>query len=406
MDKLRVLILCHLYPKPTAPTAGIFVHHQVRHLAGAGCQAVVVAPVPYAPPAWGPTRRWKGYRMVPRDDVRDGVQILYPRYVRPPGRVFRAPAARFLRAGVARDVERLTRAFQPHLLHAQPALPDGYAGLLLSRKLGLPLVVTLRGSDISVYPRENRWTLGQAADVLRGADRVVAVSAALKEEAHTIAEPQRDIHVVYTGCDLERFRFDPDARGDLRARLGIPEGDILFVFVGRVVRTKGLFELINAFSEVAQALGGAWLALVGSGEDAAGVRARAARSGLSDRVIVTGRRPQEEVPQWLSAADVVVHPSWYEGLPNAVVEAMACSRPVVASRAWGIPEAVEDGVSGILVPPGDVPALVEAMLRLGKNEALRARLGTVARTIVEDKFTWRRSAAALAEVYRGVVSGA
>jgi len=240
--------------------------------------------------------------------------------------------------------------------------------------------------------------------VITKANRVTAVSGALKTAAEKIACPREEIAVVYTGCDLERFSFSEAARAAFRERLNISLESPVLTFIGGLLRTKGLFELVDAFLFVRQEHPDLHLIIIGTGEDASTLVEKAVEADVRDKVHFVGARPHDEIPGWLSAADVLVLPSWHEGLPNVVVEAMACERPVVATRVGGIPEAVEDGESGILVDKGNVEALVKAIALLLKDEGRRQSMGVIGRQIVENKFTWERNAIRMTKVYEEVLN--
>jgi len=404
MKKIRVLVLSHMYPRAGDPTAGIFIHHQVRHLKREGCEVMVISPLPYVPKFLSQNKRYGRYRQTPLESNLDGVHVIHPRYMRPPGRVFHAPSCYTMFLGIKKSLDKLIHEFHPQLIHAHTATPDGYTGVLLKRRFGLPLVVSLRGSDVNVYPCRDRLTFHLTRKVISEADRVTAVSGALRLAAEKIICPQKEIAVVYAGCDLERFSFSEAARAAFRERLNIPLESPVLIFIGGLLRTKGVFELVDAFLLVRQEHPELHLIIIGSGEEAKALWEKVVEAKVEKRVHLMGARPHNEIPKWLSAADVLVLPSWREGLPNVVVEAMACERAVVATRVGGIPEAVEDGESGILVDKGNVEALVKAIALLLKDEGRRQSMGVIGRQIVENKFTWERNAIRMTKVYEEVLN--
>jgi len=399
-----VLVLSHMYPSKAARIRGVFIHHHVRHLTALGCEVMVVSPVPYTPRLVATNQRRQEYRKTPVYDVIDSIPVMYPRYLRPQGRLFHAPSALTMYAGVLPRIHRTVKEFKPQLIHAHTATPDGYAALLLGRKLGLVTIVSLRGSDINVYPFRDRWTLWLTKKVLAEAHRVTAVSNALKSAAEAIATPRRPIEVIYTGCDIQEFTFDIEAHNAIRQKLGIPSESVVLVFVGSVVREKGVNELMQSFCALASKLRGLHLVVVGNGTKISTLASEAEKGGFDNRVHFVGRRPHREIPGWLSAGDILVLPSWREGLSNVVVEAMACSRPVVATRVGGIPEAVEHGETGVLVEKGDVHALTYVIGQVASDVAKREAMGRAGRRVVEQRFTWRKNAEKTIEVYREVLN--
>ena len=124
---------------------------------------------------------------------------------------------------------------------------------------------------------------------------------------------------------------------------------------------------------------------------------------LSNKVHLVGRKIPSEIPWWLSAADIFALPTYHEGSPNVVREAMACGLPVVATRVGGVPEVVEDGESGILVDKKDVTSLVEAIRALINSPDMRKKMGKRGREIIEDNFTWNKNAKDLREIYEKVL---
>ncbi|HEX9189454.1 MAG TPA: glycosyltransferase family 4 protein [Vicinamibacteria bacterium] len=286
-----------------------------------------------------------------------------------------------------------------------------------TRVLGLPGLVAGRASGLGVVmqPETNgelsgeAWTWGKAwaggvrgrlalgATALRNlfvrdADAFVAMSRAIRAEMVAAGVPAERVHLLPHGVDTERFRPGTAAeREDLRARLGLP-GGILAVYTGRLLRGKGLETLLEAFARSAAEVPDLGLVLVGSGEGQAlsveeELKRRVADGGLADRVVFTGR--MERVEDALRAGDLFVFPSAFEGLGISLVEAAACALPAVASRTGGIPDVVEDGRSGRLVPPGDAGALGQALAVLAADPALRAAMGREARAIALSRFDER-----------------
>jgi glycosyltransferase involved in cell wall biosynthesis len=205
------------------------------------------------------------------------------------------------------------------------------------------------------------------------------------------------------GCDPEKFAFNEVARIDLRKKWDIPPKGIVFIFIGRVLKAKGIFELLEAFCLLTKKLPDAYLIFVGEGKDKKNLVKKAVRIGISNRVIFIGRRPQEELPHWLSMSDILMLPSYSEGLPNVVAEAMACQRPVIATKVGGIPEIIADGKSGILVEPKDSVTLADAMQRVARDKDLRFRMGDLGRKIVIEKFSWDENIRKIINLYNSII---
>jgi glycosyltransferase involved in cell wall biosynthesis len=201
-----------------------------------------------------------------------------------------------------------------------------------------------------------KWALPRA-------ERVVAVSKPLADVAAALGVARDRIDVVPNGID--RTSFTPRDRSEARRALGLPSEGRLVLYVGHVTEAKGAFDLVRAFAAAGPLAKSARLVLVGDG---AGLQqCREAASALADSVSFVGAQPHDKIPTWLAACDFLALPSWNEGMPNVVLEALASGRRVVATRVGGIPDVVTEQL-GILVPPRDIAALAKALeTELGTN---------------------------------------
>jgi glycosyltransferase involved in cell wall biosynthesis len=204
------------------------------------------------------------------------------------------------------------------------------------------------------------------------------------------------VHVVANGVDVERFPASTDAN-ETRRRLGLAPGDHLMTMVGTFKRQKGHCYLIDAMAAVADRFPQLHLVLVGDGELRDAVDEQVIAAGLSSRVHLLGSR--RDVPELLSASNSFVLPSLWEGLPVALVEAMACGLPVIATAVSGTSQVMVSGATGWLVPPGDTPRLAEAMAELLRDPERAAAMGATARKRVTAWFSARHQAQQLAELF-------
>ena len=284
-------------------------------------------------------------------------------------------------------------------------LPAGFLAVLFGELAGIPATASVRGNDIDMlmFPPGDfarlGWTLSRA--------RVVsAVSADLARKARAIAPLPNDVIVVPNSVDTELFQPGP-ADSSLREALGIAPSEAVLAFSGELRQKKGIGPLLDAFARV-RAARPACLLVIGEVRvrDQAVLAAFAATHPEDGRrVIVTGHEEApSEVARRLRLADVVVQPSLWEGLPNAVLEAMACERVVVGSDAGGIPEAIEHGVSGFCVARSEMPRLGEALLEtLALPDEQRRAIGAAARRRVLTAFHAEHETAALQRVLESLL---
>ncbi|HST35746.1 MAG TPA: glycosyltransferase [Allosphingosinicella sp.] len=291
------------------------------------------------------------------------------------------------------------RAAAPVLVHAHFG-PDGVLALPLARALGVPLVTTLRGYDVSRRGLLGsgrlswmRYALGRGR-LMREGDLFLAVSRSLRERALAQGFPAERTHVHYNGVDLARFATAHEDDGET------------VLHVGRLVEKKGTAGLLRAFARVPVGR----LVIIGEGPLRRELERLAGKLGLGERARFLGAQPPETVADWMRRAALLAAPSLAardgdaEGLPNVVVEAAACGLPVVGSDHEGIPEAVADGTSGFIVPEGDVDALAARLADLLGDAALRRRMGSAGRTLAEAKFDMRRQMRLLEDRYDALTS--
>jgi glycosyltransferase involved in cell wall biosynthesis len=302
-------------------------------------------------------------------------------------------AARLARAGtglrtldelVARPAAAVARLARYDVLHLDFLQPRSPAALLAYAAWPARVLFVVRSDARPGAAPAWRRLASAAADrvTLARVDSLAAVSRHVRDQACArFGLPLPRARVLYNGVDTRRFR----PRGG-PAREGWPT----FVTVAHLVPHKGIDVLLRAFA-LARG-GGARLRVVGDGPELPDLQVLARGLGLGGRVHFLGLR--DDVESQLRAADAYVHPTLVEGFGNAVAEAMACGLPVVASRAGGIPEVVEDGVSGLLVPPGEVAPLARAIERVARDVALRRALGASARARVVERFSLDEAVAA------------
>lgn len=339
---MRLLIVTSQFPIAGEPNRGRPVYQTVRELSRLA-QVRVLSPVA-SYPRWAQPRSYL-YRAPDTAQVAPGCETEYVRYPALP-----ALSRPFNGRLCARAIEAPLRAFAPDLVLSYWLYPDAHGAMLAARAAGVPLVVGARGSDLRVRDAISRRL---TRPVLQAAQRLLVVSEDLGRVAARDydADPDR-IRVVPNGCDAAIFH--PGDRAGARQALGVAEDAELALYVGRLVAEKGLRELIDACSRMRKTQPRLQLVLVGEGPLRAELETLAATSGMPVRF--AGAQPPSEVARWMVASDLVTLPSYSEGHPNVLVEALACGRPVVATPVGGIPEVV-DADSGVLVPARDAAAL-------------------------------------------------
>jgi teichuronic acid biosynthesis glycosyltransferase TuaC len=381
---VRVLVITKLFPNAAEPLSAPFNRQQLGAL-GRRCEVEVLATIPWFPGAGLVARlaRRAPPPEVPRRDRIEGLEVEHPSTLYLP-RYGHPLSAALYALSVLPAVLRRRRRFD--VLLGSWAYPDGVATVAVGRALGLPVVVKLHGSDIDVLATRPtlRWQLARA---LPRAARVVAVSRALGAAAVSLGVDPARVDIVGNGIDASLFR--PRDAHEARAALGRGADDRPWIlYVGRLAEDKGVLDLAAAFATVSAAHRRAALVLVGEGPARGALEAALAPFGA--RAILVGARPLAEVPLWMAAANLVTLPSHHEGAPNVLLEALACGRPVVATRVGGIPDIVHRDELGALVPVSDRPALAAALAR-----ALETSSSASAVVALGTRWSWDESAARL-----------
>jgi glycosyltransferase involved in cell wall biosynthesis len=393
---MNVLMVSSSYPKFPGDVTAPFIESIARAVAARGHEVEVLVPhhpdlrrppgepVRVVSYAYAPREGWSlwGYAQSLHADVR----------VRPAVYLLAPLVALSLR----RAVGALLSDRRYDVVHAHWVVPNAALVVDIVRAHRVPFVVSVHGSDVFLAER-SRAAGALAAAALEAAGRVTACSEDLRRRAVALGAPEARTRTVPYGVDTAAAPAGPCAA--MRARLGAPPGARLVLALGRLVEKKGLGPLVQA----AAGLRDVHVAIAGAGDLREPLRRQVEE--LRAPVSLVGPIEHTEVPSALAAADVVAVPSVVDhagnvdGLPNVLLEAMAAGRAVVASRVAGIPDVVQDGANGVLVPPGDVGALRAALQRLADDEALRSRLGAAARATVVARHGWDAVAARFEECY-------
>ena len=322
--------------------------------------------------------------------VKAGAKMVAPLYV--------LGARRALRALLAED--------DYDLLHAHWVVPNGVAAAALAKRV--PLAIGIHGSDVFLAekPIVRLWV----AEALRRTVVMTGCSPELVDRVAALGLAGDRCHVIPYGVDVEAFHPGGDGRGAWRARLGIPASAAVVLTVGRMATKKGFQVLLPELRRLLERHPSCHVILAGGGDRLD--EFRRAASTLAARVHFPGVVYREGLPGLYRAADVFVLPAIHDpagnvdGLPNVILEAMASGLPVVASGISGIPLAVADGITGVLVPEGDGGALYAAVDRLLRRPEEARAMGATGRRKAAADLTWDAIAGRYRMAYRQALARA
>lgn len=338
--RLRGLTFTRQLPNPADPVRGTFVVEQMRATSG-DVDWLAIAPV-----AW-PLRR----RPVPKSGEIAGIPAEWPRYPVLPRRLLYSGVAGSMARGARAAFGRALTAHKPAFVHAHELYPSGAAAAALARRSGLPLIVTVHGSDLYSNLERPAWARAVRA-VLAQATAIICVSSSLAEDT-----------IELGGADPARVVVVPDVFDDVRfSAVGRTphDGPPRILSVGRLVPVKGFDVLLRALGRLSRAGTEFELTLVGSGPLESDLRVLAVSEGLAEKITFAGSLSPESLADQAARSDLYVQPSRKEGFGLALVEAMATGLPAVATDSGG-PADILTQYSGVLVTPDDVDALATGL---------------------------------------------
>lgn len=388
--KLSILTVTTLFPNAAFPNHGAFVAARLGQLVKSGeVDAEVVAPVGWLPPMVR-YRAAGRLDLVPQTTTYKGLTVHHPRYLIVP-KIGMTVTPHTLLFALRRTLQRLIAQGRRYdLIDAHYFYPDGVAAVRLAREFRLPVVVTSRGTDLSLipdYPAPRRMICDAAAK----ADGLITVCQALKDKLVELGTAAERVTVLRNGVDLELFR--PLDRREARAALGLTRRTL--GSVGWLVPRKGHDHVIRALT----LLPDTDLVIVGDGPEREALERLADSLGVAERVRFLGIVEPARLARIYSAMDALVLASSREGWANVLLEAMACGTPVVASAVWGTPEVVTAPEAGVLMPSINAQAVAG-----GVGQLFAAAIDRQATRRYAERFSWDATTAGQLALFRKILA--
>jgi len=371
---MKLCLISDTYP-PHVGGLAVSVRRNARNLGSAGHEVHIVAPSNAHPPgSWHTqadspvTVHWLGVHRRPRETLADWFDM----------------------------VVELDSTHSSDLFHGYFLAYAGYVAALAARYRAKPSVVSARGNDLDVMSFDHRRAVF-VFKALEWADAVTAVTQDLARKV-TALSGRDDIQLVPNGVDANLFApMPPDPA--LRAHLGLDERPIVG-FIGEARAKKGLGRILRIFPRLCEKVATQLIFVGGVRQEDEAMIEFFRRRHPELPLIVVPPQQNEEMSPYYALCDVVILPSLRDGLPNALLEAMACGRPVVASAVGGMLDVITDGLDGVLLPPRDDHVWMEALHQMLLEPETRERLGSAARQTVLSRFTLKQELETLLAVYR------
>jgi teichuronic acid biosynthesis glycosyltransferase TuaC len=402
MKNLRVLTISHMFPSARSERHGVFICREAKYLRAEGIECDFLVGRPWAPWPLHRVSRWQDYGPANPLVPPEGLTARRVSYLRPPGFGFRRFDGKSLALSLTGAAMRWHRENPFTLILGVSMLPDAEAAVIVGQKLGLPVASLAVGSDVMVYPERMSVLWKRLCDTVGRVDLPLGVSRSICQKLTETGQCRREPLCVYMSRDADAF-VPPADKAHVRRQMSWKPDNIIAVYVGGLVESKGMCELAAACESLLSKHENFRLVCVGDGP-ARGVLSRLGEKiGRADAVSLTGRVGPGEIPQFLQGADFLVLPSHSEGMPQAVVEAMNCGLPVVATKVGGVPEAVIDDQTGLLVEARDVSQLREAMERMIVDKAFRLAAGREGWQRARDVFDPEENARIFASALKSLV---
>ncbi len=392
---MRIWAFPSFYPvdRPGKRSHGIFAHRQFKGLVDNGAELYVVQPVlGYPPfPFYLLDKQWTQLQRNRYESVREfeGIKVYHPLISNlRPQRLFRQGTYH------QRYVRSIVDFFTRQKIQLDPAkdifysqwLPDSYHVQEAAHMLGVKSAILLIGDDVLIWPHQSPVNIDIFKQTVSEADIRFSVARYLANESDKITGPLH-FEIVRRGVNYDFFQpYPADRKLSIRKELGVPADKVMIFSVGSAIVRKGWLDLFDALKEIAQNNDGFVLVGAASGGPEFDLDTEAKKRGLDGHFINLHEVGPDRIKDVYNAADIFCLPSHWEGIANAVVEAMATGLPVLTTDVCGHPELITSGENGILVPPKRPDRIRDEMQKLMTDSALRQRLGENARSFIVN--TW------------------
>lgn len=298
------------------------------------------------------------------------------------------------------SILRLCKKIQPDVIHVHAPTLFSSNAIIVAKIEKVPILATVHRGEIEPIPNALLSLLRKFT--LRRFQKIIAVSHFSKSLAIAAGAEENNIIVIHNSCDETRF-FTRDKLAS-RNKLNLPPEKRIILFVGNLIKRKGIYTLLESLRILNAGIFSNFLAvIIGRGEEQKGVELKITEYGLSDNIRPIGWCPEKDLAYYYNAADVFVLPSTMEGHSIAILEAMASGLPIVASNVEGNKESVENGINGLLFETGNQIMLAQKLATIFANEDLRNQISKINPKIYSEKFSMASHVKGYCDVYESLI---
>ena len=388
---MKVLTLSSLYPNKIFSGRGSFVENKILNLKNhSDVEHRVVSPLPHIPLLGRFMSVQKAFEMVGASETRNGVEVLYPKYLHIPGLSMNIGPRNIFKACKPILQRLIKEGFDFDIIDAHYVYPDGVAAYYLAKEFNKPFTVTALGTDINTLPNYKK-PRALIIETLKHASGIAAVSKDLCQKIIDLGVSEDKTVPIYNGVDLDMFA--PTNKHEARAKIGASKNVLLSI--GNLISLKGFDLIIKAMEEIKDAE----LYIAGSGPEDTNLKNLIRELGLEDRVKMVGRLAQNELATYYNAADIFILASSHEGMANVLLESLACGTPVVATPIAGMDEVITSDAVGVIMDDRSVDAIVSGVSKLLDNMPARADVRKYG-----EQFDWQTTSRLQLELFEKILN--
>lgn len=387
-----------MFPCKRHPTSAIFFANLMRELASKVDELIIVTPRPYIPNFMTRfKKKWSRWYLDPMVSTENGMEIIRPYFLYLRGGKHEGINGILMHYSLSGFLKNLIESKKIDLILGYNMIPDGIAAVKLANNLKLPVAFWAIGTDVNGIAAYNKINHYLSRKSIEDSQVVFTESMDLERKVKCFSRKNINVKTFYKGIDISNF-IDLPQKKVLINKLKLSHDNKYMLFVGRLIYDKGIYELAHTFITISKRYPNFNLILIGEELEKEKLESKFRDNGILDRVQFKGVIPYTEIANYMKASDLLVLPSWAEGLPNVVMEAMATGLPVIATDVGGIPEILENGVTGISVPAKNAEKLTEAVIEMMENEKLREKCIRNAKELMKNKFDVKKNVHVLYEM--------
>ncbi|MBN2383613.1 glycosyltransferase [bacterium] len=397
---MRILAISHLFPHQKEPRYGIFAARQLEEMHKQGADITVIVPRVWCPGVLRTFNRWKKYDHESPLCTFEGLETFKVPVFWLPGNFYNRWS------GLATFLALKEKALELHknkafdMIYATGFFPDGEAASRLARFLKVPAACLSIGVDVNITAHSSRRIYRHFVRTAKALDGLLACGQSVADVLKNVSG--KNPLCVYGVLDTEIFKPIHD-KIPLKKQLGLPLDKTIVIYAGYLLKSKGVYELVEAIERVRKQIPRIMLIMCGAGPEEDGLMKIIREKHLEQTVRLLGEIDPDHMCKWMQASDLFVLASYTEGMPNAVMEAMACGVPVVTTTVGGLPSAIGDCTGAILVPPRNVPLLVNAIYQILSDDQLMRTMQISARKKAEIRFSGSRNAQLILDYFSDIL---